>query len=189
MNIITHALTGWCAGRTVSNRPCDAVMLFFASVAPDLDAVGAVIDLCKGGEALWFSAFHHKFGHNIFFCLVLLPLVWAICRNSRMIFWFILAFHFHLLCDVAGAMGPDGYQWPVYYLYPLSGHGIVWSGQWQINAWPNIVFTIVLISIFLFQIARTGFSPLGLLSAKADRALVDTLRRRFGLNNGPVLPL
>ena len=100
-----------------------------------------------------------------------------------MIFWFLAAFHFHLLCDIVGAMGPDGYQWPVYYFYPLNEHGIVWSGQWQINAWPNLAFTLVLLVIFLFQIARTGFSPLGLISAKADKALVDTLRKRFGMQD------
>ncbi|MEW6710861.1 MAG: metal-dependent hydrolase [Candidatus Riflebacteria bacterium] len=185
MNIITHALAGWCIGRAVSERPRDAVVLFAASTIPDLDAVGALLDLYRGGEAIWFTALHHKFGHNIFFCLALLPLVWLFCRRPVMLAWWVVVFHFHLFCDVIGAMGPDGYQWPIYYLYPFSDYGLVWSGQWQINAWPNIAFTVFLLIVFIYQSARTSFSPIGLLSAGADRAFVETLRKRLGMTESP----
>jgi hypothetical protein len=181
MNIITHALVGWCGGRVVSDRPRDALLLFCASVLPDIDAVGALADIYNGGEAVWFSALHHKFGHNIFFCLALLPFVWRIARNFPMVLWFLFFFHFHLLCDVVGAMGPDGYQWPVYYFYPFSDYGVVWSGQWEINAWPNLVFSVFLLFLFFWQAAKTGFSPLGFFSARADKAFVNTLRRRMGM--------
>jgi hypothetical protein len=180
MNIITHALVGWCFGRQISEKPKDALLLFAASVAPDIDGIGALVDIFNGGEAVWFSSLHHKFGHNIFFCLALMPIIWHFSRSARLTIWSAVIFHFHLFCDIIGARGPDGYQWPIYYLYPLSDYEIVWSGQWQINSWPNIQFTIFLLILFLFQSARTGFSPIGFISLRADRAFVDTLRRRFG---------
>lgn len=184
MNIITHALAGWCIGRQISNKPSDALFMLVASVIPDADALGVVADLYSGGEAVWFSEFHHKFAHNIFFCLIMLPFVWFLAKKSKkIVLWFLLVFHFHLFCDIIGAMGPDGHQWPVYYLYPYSMDGITWSGQWEINAWPNMVFTVFLIFVFLWQIAKTGFSPLGFVSHEADNVLVETLRKRFGLKD------
>jgi len=180
LNIVTHTFAGWCIGRRVSEKPADAVVLTIASVIPDIDAVGVLFDLYQGGEVVWFSALHHKFGHNIFFCLGMLPIVWFFSRRLCLVLWFALVFHFHLFCDVIGAMGPDGYQWPVFYFYPISDYGIVWSGQWQIDAWPNIVFTILLLFDFFWQAAKTEFSPIGLISLRADRAFVNTLRRRLG---------
>lgn len=184
MNIITHALAGWCVGRQVSAKPADAAILFTASVLPDIDAIGALTDLYQGGEAIWFSALHHKFGHNIFLCLILMAVVMGFRRDTGLMLWSGLIFHFHLLCDVIGAKGPDGYQWPIYYFYPVSDYEVVWSGQWQINAWPNLVFTVVLLAWFLWQSAKTRFSPLGFFSARFDQAFVDTLRRRLGFKEG-----
>lgn len=180
MNIITHTLAGWCAGRQISDRPRDAVLLTVASIFPDIDGIGALVDIYRGQEAVLFSEFHHKFGHNLFACLALLPLVWYFARNFRIMFWFTILFHFHLFCDIVGARGPDGFQWPVYYFFPLNDLELTWSGQWEINAWPNFVFTLILLFVFFRQILLTGFSPLGLVSHEADSVLVDTLSNRFG---------
>lgn len=184
MNIITHALTGWCIGRQISEKPSDAMLILFASVVPDVDALGVIADIYSGGEAVWFSEFHHKFGHNIFLCLLLLPLAWYLAEKSyKILLWFFVAFHLHLFCDVIGAMGPDGHQWPVYYLFPLGSEGLTWSGQWQINAWPNMVFTVFLILLFLWQAAKTRFSPLGFFSKIADGKFTATLRKRLGFKD------
>ena len=49
-----------------------------------------------------------------------------------------LSFHLHLLGDIIGAKGPEGYQWPIPYFQPFSNSlQITWEGQWAINAWPN----------------------------------------------------
>ncbi|MDD3147846.1 MAG: metal-dependent hydrolase [Candidatus Riflebacteria bacterium] len=182
MNIITHALIGWCAGQRFSRHLPEVAIITVASVIPDIDAAGAVIDLARGGEAELFSAFHHKFGHCLLFYLGLLLLVHLLRKNARLTLWCALIFHLHLLCDVIGARGPDGYQWPVYYLFPFSDYGLSWSYQWEINAWPNILLTLWLLYLFLRQSAQMGFSPLSLLSSSVDDHFVHTLQKRFGFN-------
>lgn len=179
MNIITHALIGWCAGNRISRQPAEVAVVAAASLVPDIDAAGALVDLVRGGEAELFSAFHHKFGHCLPFCLLLTIFVWRWRKNASLALWCAALFHLHLLGDIVGARGPDGYQWPIYYFFPFSEYALVWSSQWEINAWPNLVLTVLLIFLFLRQVAVAGFSPLVFLSRTADEKLVMTLRRRF----------
>lgn len=185
MNLITHALIGWCAGLHSCRPRAEVVAVAAASVIPDIDAFGALIDLARGGEAEWFTAYHHKFGHCLPFCLLLVVLAWLWRKNARLCLWIAGIFHLHLLCDLIGARGPDGYQWPVYYLFPFSDRGLTWAYQWEINAWPNILLTVLLILSFLWQTASYGYSPLSLLSKSADRSFVETLQKRFGMTSPP----
>lgn len=183
MNIITHALVGWCAGSRISRSKSEVAVVAVSSVIPDVDGLGALLDLYRGGEAELFSEYHHKFGHCLPFGFFLAIAVFFIFRkNFRLALWCLLVFHFHLLCDVAGAMGPDGYNWPIYYFYPFSDYGVTWSGQWPINGWQNILFTVALLIDFLYQACRNGFSPLGFVSERADSAFVKTLQHRFKIN-------
>lgn len=79
-----------------------------------------------------------------------------------------------------GSRGPDGFGWPIPYLFPFSGRWTwTWSGQWELNAWPNLVLTAALISVTLGIAIRRGFSPVEIFSAAADRAVVRALRKRF----------
>ncbi|EKD81877.1 MAG: Membrane-bound metal-dependent hydrolase [uncultured bacterium] len=170
----------------LSKQAGDIALITVASIIPDVDALGAIIDVMNGGEAEYFTSYHHKFGHCFLFCLLLLPAVyWFSRKNLRLTAWFAGVFHLHLICDVIGARGPDGYQWPVYYLWPFSDTGITWAGQWHINAWPNILLTCLLLFDFLRQAASVGFTPLRLVSRGADNVLVDTLQKRFGRHHEP----
>ena len=90
------------------------------------------------------------------------------------------AFHSHILGDVIGARGPDGYQWPIPYLLPFSRTPeLVWSGQWALNAWQNFVITAIALSLTFYIAWSRGHSPLEIFSSRADRAFVETLRTRF----------
>ncbi len=179
MNIITHALVGWCAGMQYSNNSKEVLAVTVASTIPDIDAFGALIDLYRGGEAILFSEYHHKFGHCLPFCLLMMLIIYLGSRKFRLALICGGIFHLHLICDIIGARGPDGYQWPIYYFYPFSDYGFTWAGQWPVNGWQNIVLTIGLLVVFLFQSAAAGFSPLRFLSTKADEAFVRTLQIRF----------
>jgi len=91
-----------------------------------------------------------------------------------------LAFHLHLLGDLVGSRGPDGYQWPIPYLYPFSAQWtLAWPGQWELNAWPNILITALVLGITLYLAWKRGCSPLEMVSLKADAAFVTGLRKRF----------
>lgn len=97
----------------------------------------------------------------------------------------LMAFHLHLLMDLAGARGPDGYTWPIPYLYPFAGPLLEWSGQWELNGWPNFAITAVLLAT-TFRIAwKSGVTPLELFFPEAESRVVKTLRNRFGEPGNP----
>ena len=184
MNPITHFLTGWALANTVpSLTPRDRALITLAGVVPDIDGLGAIPDVLTRHSAHpldWFSRYHHQL-HNLAFALVVSALALALANRK----WFVGAmalasFHLHLFEDVIGARGPDGYQWPIPYLKPFSdAANITWSGQWALNAWPNFAITIALL-LFTFHLAWSrGYSPLEMVSPRADRAFVDSLRTRF----------
>lgn len=182
MNIITHALIGWCAGSRYSRNLSEVAAVTVASLIPDIDGLGALVDIYRGGEAELFTEYHHKFGHCLPFGLALSIAVFFLFRkNARLALLCFMIFHLHLLCDVVGAMGPDGYNWPVYYFYPFSDYGLTWSGQWPINGWQNILLTLVLLADFLYRSAAMGFSPISLVSVRADAAFVSTVQNRLGI--------
>jgi hypothetical protein len=92
----------------------------------------------------------------------------------------LLSFHIHLFEDMLGSRGPDGYQWPIPYLSPFSSAvQLSWHGQWALNAWPNLVITIALLLLTLGLAWWRGFSPVEMISTKADLVFVAALRKRF----------
>lgn len=165
-------------------------MIALAAVIPDLDGIGIVVDgvtkLTSDEPTELFVTYHHDL-HTLAFALVcsglaLLALGKGPTLARRLLIGALVAlsFHLHLLCDIAGSRGPDGHQWPIPYLKPFDAEfGIMWSGQWVLNAWPNLVLTVVLLVGTLVLAVRRGYSPLGIVSAKADQAVVRTLRTRF----------
>lgn len=93
-----------------------------------------------------------------------------------------VSFHLHLLCDLVGARGPDGYQWPIPYLKPFSSAAqLAWHGQWALNGWQNFVITGLLLAATLWIAWRFETSPLELVSESTNRAFTRTLRQRFPL--------
>jgi LexA-binding, inner membrane-associated putative hydrolase len=154
-----------------------------ASVVPDIDGLGAIPELLTRNSAhplLWFSEYHHQL-HSLPFGLFVAAICFAFSKPRWTTGLLALAsFHLHLLEDVLGARGPDGYQWPIPYLAPFSeATEIVWSGQWALNAWPNFAITIGLLALTLYLAWRRGFSPFEMVSRRADQAFVEALWRRF----------
>jgi len=93
----------------------------------------------------------------------------------------LAAFHLHLLGDLVGSRGPDGYQWPIPYLLPFSDRWqLTWTGQWELNAWPNILLTVLFLVATLYLACKRGYSPLELISKRMDDAFVAALRRKLG---------
>jgi len=186
VNPITHGLMGWCLSGgfpTLTNRHRGIVLV--ASVAPDVDGMGAIPELLtRNGPhpLLWWSEYHHLLAHNLpFACLV--GLIAALVTKSKRLLTAGLAFvavNLHLLGDLVGSRGPDGYQWPIPYLYPFAAQPeLSFSGQWRLNGWQNIAITAALLGITIFLAWRRGYSPIGLVSRQADHAFVTTLRARF----------
>jgi inner membrane protein len=184
LNPITHFLTGWAVANSVPSLGVrDRALITLAGVVPDIDGLGAISDILTRNSAHpteWFSLYHHQL-HNLTFGLIVAGLAYALARHK----WAagllaLLSFHLHLFEDIIGARGPDGYPWPIPYLKPFSDAAqFVWSGQWALNAWPNFVITIVLLLIAFYLAWSRGYSPLEMVSTRADHAFVEALRRRF----------
>jgi hypothetical protein len=185
MSPITHLLLGWTvanAGTSLDRRERAAVTL--AGVVPDLDGLGLVAEILTRGsknELLWWSNYHHTALHNLIFAL----LVTAVCFISTGRRWRVAAlafasFHIHLLGDLLGAKGHENDHWPIPYLMPFSdAWQWIWDGQWELNAWPNFVITVTLLVLCFYLACKRGFSPLEMISTRADHAFVQTLRDRF----------
>lgn len=164
----------------------DRAIITFAGIAPDLDGFGIAAEILTSNSPhplLWWTDYHHILGHNIAAAAIVTGLAVALSRfhiGSALLACF--TFHLHLLCDVVGARGPDGYQWPVPYLLPFS-NSVQWSwnGQWALNAWQNVAITITAITITLILACRRGYSPIEFISSKADQIFVATLRNRFSV--------
>ena len=159
------------------------MLVTLACVVPDIDGIGIVVDLVTRHSKHptdWFSSYHHSL-HTLLFAVVVTAVTVLISHHPWKTMGFVfLSFHLHLVEDLLGSRGPDGYQWPIPYLMPFShAADLSWSGQWALNGWPNLVITSVLL-VVTFYLARTrGYSPLEMISEKADAAFVSTLRRRF----------
>ena len=165
----------------------DRAIVAMACVVPDLDGFGIVAEkatLAAGCEEplLWWTNYHHVLCHNLTFGLIVAGVAWlGSARKGRVAGLAMLSFHLHLLGDLVGAKGPEGYLWPIPYLAPLSdAWQWSWEGAWELNAWPNIALTVVLLALAFRWAWARGRSPLGLVSQRADGVFVGALRARFG---------
>ena len=183
MSPVTHFFSGWVLANCARLDRKDRALVTIACVAPDIDGLGIIPELLTRNSAhplLWFTLYHHSL-HNLAFALVVAAVSFALARRKWMTgLLALLSFHLHLFEDVLGSRGPDGYQWPIAYLQPFaSSLQFAWRGQWALNAWPNVALTIALLLVTLWLAWRRGFSPLEMISTKADAALVAILRQRF----------
>jgi inner membrane protein len=181
---ITHFLTGWALANTVPSLTArDRALITFAGVVPDIDGLGAIPEMMTRNSAHpleWFSLYHHQM-HTLAFSLLVTLAAFVLARRA----WItgplaLISFHLHLFEDVLGGRGPDGYAWPIPYLKPFSdAWTISWSGQWGLNAWPNFAITIALLLVAFYLAWSRGYSPLEMVSGRADQAFVAALRKRF----------
>jgi inner membrane protein len=185
MNPVTHLLVGWTVANSASLERRDRGIVTLAGVIPDVDGLGILIDLARDhgdGDLTWWWALHHNLAHNLTTAVLYSAVAFCVAtRRSATAGLAFLAFHLHLLGDVVGSRGPDGYQWPISYLNPFSdAWQLTWSGQWELTAWPNFAITVLLLAWTVRIAWRDGRSPIEIVSLRADRAFTRRLRERFG---------
>lgn len=210
MSPVTHFFTGWLlasvspTGNPISLTKREKILVISAALAPDIDGLGLVPEVLTRHSShplLWFSLYHHSL-HNLTFALVctlaafLIAGPFARSATTETVLpprhlWLtallvFISFHLHLLCDLIGARGPDGDQWPIPYLKPFSNTmQLTWHEQWALNGWQNFAFTGLLLLVTFWFAWKHGSSPLELISVKANSAFVRALRQRFGMK-GPI---
>jgi inner membrane protein len=176
-------LTGWVLANSASLGRRDRALVTLASVVPDLDGLGIVVDLVTRHTQHptdWFATYHHSL-HILVFAVVVTGISFLISTRrwatATLVF---VSFHLHLFEDLVGSRGPDGYQWPIPYLTPFSkAADLTWRGQWALNAWPNFAITMGLLLLTFYLAWVRGFSPLEMISSEADAVFVRALRKRF----------
>ena len=184
MNPVSHLLTGWVVANTADLTPRDRALVTLAGVVPDIDGLGIIAEILTEQTAfplLWYSKYHHVLCHNLGFGLLLAvtAILFGI-RRWMTAFLVLVVFHLHLLGDLVGSRGPDGYQWPIPYWTPFSdGWKLMWTGQWELNAWPNVLITALLLAATIYIARRKGCSPLEMVSKRADSAFVSILTRQY----------
>jgi inner membrane protein len=182
MSPVTHFLSGWVFANCFDLDRRDRTLITWAAVVPDLDGLGAVPEILTRNSDhpwTWFSQYHHSL-HTLWFALFCAILAMIIARRR----WItgvtvFAAFHIHLLGDLLGARGPDGYAWPITYLWPIRSVRMSWSGEWPLNSWQNLVITLALLVISVWIIRVKGRSPVEPFSLPADRAVVTAFRKRM----------
>src|ERR1051325_6405018 len=125
MSPITHLLIGWLTANvstSISKR--ERAIITIAGVAPDIDGMGIVADLMTQNSQHplnWWSQYHHVLAHNLGFAMLITVVATIFAQHRNTTFLLVLmSFHLHLLADLVGARGPDGFQWPIPYLLPFS---------------------------------------------------------------------
>ena len=182
MSPITHFFSGWVLANCVHLERRDRALITIAAVIPDIDGLGLIPEWLTANSPhplMWFTRYHHSL-HTLPFAFIVTALAFVVARYrwlpAIMVF---LSFHVHLLEDLLGSRGPDGYQWPIPYLKPFSSWEISWSGQWALNDWRNVVITAALLFISLYLARQRGYSFIEMFSRRADVLLVTRLRERF----------
>ena len=185
MSPITHLLTGWLvanSSRRLGRK--ERIMVTAAGLMPDVDGFGVIAEaLTRNGDKplLWWSNYHHVLAHNLLFGLFVMLVAFLLTARNKLVAALVfVSFHLHLLGDFVGARGPGDDWWVIPYFLPFSSHEFSWSGQWELNAWPNFLITGILLIAMFYLAWKRGYSPLEMVSRKADAAFVRTLRQRFG---------
>lgn len=189
MHVGTHFFAAWMLAAPPALSRREQALICFAGVAPDLDGLGIIAEMLTANSArtlAWYSEYHHVLGHNLLFAVLVALAAAALARRRALTALLAFAaFHLHLLGDLLGSRGADGYQWPIPYLWPFSNAvQAAWQGQWMLGAWQNTAITVVLVLAAVWLAWRLCRSPMGIFSERADAGFVRTLRNRFPLQGG-----
>jgi hypothetical protein len=177
-----HLLASWALANTVPLAPRERRLVTLAGVLPDLDGLGVIVDLLSRDQTALYDAYHHVLCHNLPFGVALSCLVGGLAISRRLATCGLafLAYHLHLLCDLAGSKGPDGFQWPIPYLAPFSSHlQLTWQGQWSFNGWQNLVILALLLGWALWDAGRRRRSFIEVVSTRLDRAIFEAIAKRW----------
>jgi len=185
VNPITHFFIGWCTAcidPSLDDR--ERALVTFSAVVADVDGLGLLPEMLTRDTPhalFWYSDYHHALTHNLLSAVVAAVVVALLSRHrARTALLAFTAYHTHLIGDLIGSRGPDGYLWPVPYLPHWTWS---WDGAWKLNAWPNVAITALAVLITFVVAVRRRVSPLRVFSRRADELFVMTLRRRFGSGN------
>ena len=167
MYALTHLLLGWIIGNYFLLERRDRGLAILAAVAPDLDAIGYIINQS------YYENFHHEYFHSILFCIIVVVLLTlASVEKKRVIVPFIFATGSHFVGDLIGTNWGMPLLWPVSNFYFDLDH--ILSDQaiyGVINPFAAILVIVLSIAI-MYEFKRT---PWEIFSVKWDKRMVNFL--------------
>jgi len=186
----THLLASWILAAKTTDNPRDCRLVTLAGILPDLDGLGYFVDVfnsvARHKQTEYYQAYHHLWLHGLPGALaVTAVLVCFARRRGRVAIFALVAYHLHLLCDLAGSRGPDPSDiWPIFYFAPLRLHSSwwrthsvwTWKYQWPLFGWQNGVISAALFVWAMALTLQRGDSIIGVFNRKADEVFVRTLR-------------
>ncbi|MCK5684499.1 metal-dependent hydrolase [bacterium] len=178
MNPITHFALSWLISDSTCNNKRDRILVTVSGIIPDLDGLIVIADMARGDSTYpLYNKYHHILSHNLSFCIFTGLIVYFLSQMSlRTMFLSMMVFHLHLFCDVIGARGPDGYQWPIPYLNPFSSAMHLKVGwQWGLTSWQNFLISIILITYIFYRTKKYGRSPMEFFGENINRAFINTV--------------
>ena len=168
---ITHGLIGWSVSQPLKHRK-DRIVVTIASLSPDFDGAGAIISID------YYSAYHHVFGHNLVFGLLLSAGAFFYCRQrfKAMLLVFI-SFHSHILGDLLGS----GEGWGIPYFWPLYEKKFEFAPpfQWELDSPQNLLVTFLCIVYVIICAIRKDRTIVEVFSKKADKLVVGVFKEWF----------
>ena len=183
MSPITHFLVGWAGLERFQASRRDKALVVLAGLAPDLDGLGIVVDFATRAMGLpetdYYQSFHRMYGHGLPAAIIVAAVAGALgMRQFWVAVWAFVSVHLHFLCDLLGSRGTTPEDiWGIYYLAPFTtAYELSWPGQWPLVGWQNMTITAALLAIVMVRATVLGYSPVRLLSERADVVFVATLR-------------
>ncbi|MFC1611069.1 metal-dependent hydrolase [Myxococcota bacterium] len=165
---IIHAEMGWLVAQPLARRR-DRILVMALGLLPDLDGLGILLG------AAWYAAWHHRLLHGFPAAILVTGVGWWVSRSWRTAVLALLAFHIHIAADLVGS-GPG---WPVFYMWPLSDQGVLFSWQWDLASWQNSIIGLAVTLMALGCALVSGRTPVEVLSREWDARVVETIRQRF----------
>jgi membrane-bound metal-dependent hydrolase YbcI (DUF457 family) len=167
MHVQTHILSGWCCANLLPCTPRQRLAAMIAAAAPDVDGLAILF----GQNAYW--TYHHTFGHNLWFALLVGVALALWARPAVATFALCAAMvHLHLYMDYWGS-GPD---WHIHYLWPMREP--IWRNPsaWAFFSWQNITAFLALLAWTIVIAVVRRRTPLELGMPRLNRELVNWRR-------------
>jgi hypothetical protein len=174
-------MCSWLASTTVKLNKRERTVITCAGIIPDIDGFGLIVDFVAknfGYTTHYWFQFHHQL-HTLPFCLLISGISAYVAKTKKLMVAVMacFVFHLHLFCDLIGARGPDGYQWPMPYFSPFSDDiQLKWSNQWELNAWPNILIGIGLMVTVILVARKKQISPFEIVSPQMNNAFLKMVK-------------
>ena len=176
---VTHLLFSWLSTVRLFNNRRERAIVTLAGVAPDLDGLGIIVDKFNGSSNYYFS-FHHHLGHSLFAALIIATLAMLLSKvqKAKVFIASFLLVQAHILFDVIGSKSPDGFQWPIHYLSPVNDEFLlVWSGQWYLNSWQNILFTFCLVCLATYYAVTKKLTVFEIINDDLNNAAIRLIEK------------